>query len=110
MGTLGKCCPACGKDIGLWPLLKLWWPNVGLKCPHCRTSLKYNPAGFGLFAVGVLIYLPTVIWAAILSNTLLADQPVLAFFAPIFLIWIIWLPFDLFMSFRIRKTSRLELK
>ncbi len=40
----GKHCPACGADIGTWPVVKAPLPNR-IQCPNCKARLAY--AGMG---------------------------------------------------------------
>jgi len=42
--TDGKHCPACGKDIGLWPVLAAGLPSR-IRCPHCQARLTYGGSG-----------------------------------------------------------------
>jgi len=37
----GKHCPACGRDIGLWPVFTAGLPNR-IWCPHCSARLSYR--------------------------------------------------------------------
>jgi hypothetical protein len=39
----GKHCPACGRDIGIWPVFSAGLPNR-IWCPHCRARLTYRGA------------------------------------------------------------------
>ena len=49
----GKHCPACAKDIGIWPVLAAGLPSR-IRCPHCKARLTYGGSGTlvaSLFAV-----------------------------------------------------------
>ncbi|MFI5455928.1 MAG: hypothetical protein ACHRXM_10805 [Isosphaerales bacterium] len=37
----GKHCPACGKDIGIWPIFSAGLPNR-IWCPHRKARLCYR--------------------------------------------------------------------
>jgi membrane protein implicated in regulation of membrane protease activity len=37
----GKHCPACGQDIGVWPVFTAGLPNR-IWCPHCSARLSYR--------------------------------------------------------------------
>jgi hypothetical protein len=37
----GKHCPACGVDIGIWPVATAVFPSR-VRCPHCRSLLAYR--------------------------------------------------------------------
>jgi hypothetical protein len=39
--TDGKHCPACGTDIGVWPVLFAGLPTR-VRCPHCKARLTYG--------------------------------------------------------------------
>jgi uncharacterized protein (DUF983 family) len=40
----GKHCPACGVDIGVWPVFSAGLPNR-LRCPRCKARLAYRRTG-----------------------------------------------------------------
>ena len=40
----GKHCPACGRDIGVWPLLTAGLPSR-IQCPHCQARLSFSNTG-----------------------------------------------------------------
>jgi uncharacterized protein (DUF983 family) len=53
----GKHCPACGRDIGLWPVFSAILPSR-VRCPHCQASLAYGNSShlvLGLLVLGVLL-------------------------------------------------------
>ena len=50
----GKHCPACGKDIGIWPVLTAGLPNW-LRCPHCKARLSYGNSGAVVICLFVLL-------------------------------------------------------
>src|SRR5690349_5286892 len=52
----GKHCPACRKDIGIWPVLSATLPNR-IRCPHCRARLSYDNAGALMINVMLLLIL-----------------------------------------------------
>ena len=49
----GKHCPACGRDIGLWPVFSAGLPNR-IWCPHCSARLTYRGIG-GVFLAPVVV-------------------------------------------------------
>lgn len=52
----GKACPACEKDIGYWAVVKTPWPNVGMRCPHCKARLEYKPVGYLMLVVATVLF------------------------------------------------------
>ena len=48
----GKHCPACGEDIGVWPIFSAGLPDL-IWCPRCKARLGYR----GLAGVGVVLSL-----------------------------------------------------
>ena len=107
MRAEGTNCPACGKDIGLWAVMKLGWPNLGLKCPHCRTRLKYQPAGFGFLALSAAVYVPLAFVVLLMVRPSFAEQRSIGFVVWIILCFILWQPFELFIAHRLRNTAKL---
>lgn len=65
----GKHCPGCGKDIGVWPVLSAALPNW-VRCPHCKSRLRYRRAG-GVIAI-VLVGLLGVVVVTFLKVSSLA--------------------------------------
>jgi DNA-directed RNA polymerase subunit RPC12/RpoP len=45
----GKHCPACGKEIGVWPVFSAAMPSW-IRCPHCKSRLRYRKTA-GVFAI-----------------------------------------------------------
>ncbi|MBX9581454.1 MAG: hypothetical protein K2X87_14230 [Gemmataceae bacterium] len=41
----GQHCPACGRDIGVWPVFTAGLPNR-VRCPHCSARLGYHDIGW----------------------------------------------------------------
>lgn len=50
----GNECPACGRDIGLFAIIKAPLPNR-IYCPHCRERLWYRGIGGVLVVFSVLL-------------------------------------------------------
>lgn len=44
MSAEGKNCPCCGKDIGVWVIVKAPWPGK-MKCKHCGSAFTYEKKG-----------------------------------------------------------------
>lgn len=108
MNEEGQNCPICNCDIGI----RLLWPDAGLRCPHCRVKLKYNPAGVGLFSLLLFIYFGIVTVAIYLTTDLLVNRMSSYVYMVFWMVGgcCIWFPFGFFAAFRLRKNSKLELK
>lgn len=104
----GKRCPACGKDIGPWPIVKMPWPNVGLACPHCRAGLAYQPPGYWIFWL-LVPYVPLLLAAEWIAFERLGPVPP-AYALAIVAAFALWAPFEAFIVWRFRTHGRLELK
>lgn len=60
----GKHCPACDRDIGIWPVFSAGLPNR-IRCPHCPARLRYHETGW--VVVVLLFVLAGVIAGAALA-------------------------------------------
>jgi hypothetical protein len=49
-------CPACRRDIGVWPVILASTPNR-FRCPHCRERVWYRGIGGVLVLFSVLLAL-----------------------------------------------------
>lgn len=90
MNRQGKDCPKCGKDIGVWVILKAPVPGT-LKCKHCGTKIAYESKGWPMLIVFALVYFALLAWLIGISG--LRDH--LNFFVFIALIFALWMPFEL---------------
>jgi len=70
----GKQCPACGRDIGVWPILSAGLPSR-IRCPHCFTRIRYRGiAGVLLFLLAAFpVVAVAALWAASVIPGLSAD-------------------------------------
>src|SRR5438552_3882876 len=50
----GKHCPACDRDIGVWPIFAAGLPNR-IRCPHCSARLGYRGIGVVILALVVVL-------------------------------------------------------
>jgi uncharacterized protein (DUF983 family) len=46
----GRHCPACGRDIGIWPVFSAGLPNR-IWCPHCGARVRYDRAAGPVLAL-----------------------------------------------------------
>jgi len=60
----GKHCPACGEDIGVWPIASAFMPGH-CRCPHCRARLAWDRA---YRTTAVMLALTVVIAGAALTT------------------------------------------
>lgn len=97
-------CPKCNKDIGVWAIFKCPFPNVFFKCPHCNTKLKYNPVGWGYTVILLVLYTGLCFLAL---NYLKEDVSIVLITVILIAAWI---PTELCLIKKLRKSSKLELK
>src|SRR5262245_7976997 len=101
----GKHCPACGRDIGLWPVLTAILPTR-VRCPHCKTSLAYSNSSrlvFGLLALGLLLGAAAyflAVWMQIKDRIQFHAAAVGLFVA-------LWLPVEIAVTLLVRQRSNL---
>jgi hypothetical protein len=102
----GKHCPACGKDIGIWPILMAGLPSW-VRCPHCRARLSYGKTGvlvallFGLLLLlnGAAFYFARQHYSAHEAR----------FFMVLAVIVVaLWLPVELAATLYLRRHGKLE--
>jgi hypothetical protein len=109
MNSLGTNCPTCAKDIGTWSIIRGPWPNIGLRCPHCKAALKYSPVPWGLIALLFVFYLLLLFVA---RAAIVAALGVKLTAAVVFLVAcvVLWQPFELLVAHRLRARATLFLK
>jgi hypothetical protein len=117
MASEGKFCPSCNKDIGIWAIVKLGWPTM-LKCPHCKTRLKYESWQIPLTILSIVLYIPIVILVTFESLTI-----VVKYYSPVSTLkligggifsltlnFLVWQLFELLIAYRLRNNSKLVIK
>lgn len=98
----GKHCPACGVDIGIWPVFLAGLPSM-IRCPRCKARLRYHKTG-NMWLLGAALFA-----ALMVGGFFIAD----AFQSPHFLaIWgvvllIAWIPIELFLALFLRNRGTL---
>lgn len=58
----GKNCPACSRDVGVWPVIRgslITLSGNRFRCPHCETKLRY--AGWGIDGVYTVLMGPVLV-------------------------------------------------
>ena len=109
MNTSGSLCVSCGKDVGVWSIMRAPLPDVGFRCPHCKVALKYSPVQWGFIGILVLLFTPVlVVMAAALRYVFGVTVLTAVVFGVVILVT--WLPFELAIARRHRARSQLFLK
>ena len=70
----GKHCPACARDIGVWPIFAAGLPSR-IRCPHCFARIRYRGiAGVLLFLLAAFpVVAVAALWTASVIPGLRAD-------------------------------------
>src|SRR4029079_17582430 len=63
---VGRDCPNCKADIGVWPVVSAGLPNR-IKCPHCSARLQYRETPWAL-PLGVTLGIVVAGMALIVSG------------------------------------------
>ena len=105
--TDGKHCPACGKDVGIWPIASALLPNL-IRCPHCRTRLVYRDTGRLLVGL-VVLGLALVTGIILLIPWLLPDtHPAVRLAAFVAILLVVWIPVELWAAAYLRRNKVLS--
>ncbi|MDF3031866.1 MAG: hypothetical protein K0R03_2424 [Moraxellaceae bacterium] len=105
----GKHCPACGKDIGLLAVIRAPLPNIGMRCPHCRAALKYEPGFYSVAALAALAYLGLLFVVVPKLMNYFAD-PYLSILAAVGVSALLWQPVEILLTLLLRHRATLALK
>jgi hypothetical protein len=101
--TDGKHCPACGVDIGVWPIFAAGLPNL-IRCPRCKARLRYAQAGL-VWLVATLA-MAAVLVAAFGAAVAIGGAARALIFAGITLA--AWVPIELLIARHLRAHKALE--
>jgi FlaA1/EpsC-like NDP-sugar epimerase len=99
----GRHCPACGKDIGLWPVVAAPLPNL-VRCPHCRTRLKYRGTAW-LFVVVIFVALIVAVGAYAVAQRLIGEPDLLTAATAVIILVVAWVPIEVFLAAYLRRTK-----
>lgn len=99
----GKHCPACGVDIGIWPIFSAGLPNL-IRCPRCKARLGYQRIGTVLLVL--LLVLGAVLAAAYFVAASFEGNLRLVAFIVVFLG--VWVPVELVVTKYLRDKKILE--
>jgi hypothetical protein len=111
----GRHCPECGEDIGYWAVAA---GLFGIKCPHCRTRLRYDrspraEAVTNVVAIGAVLLglgpAALVAWWAYLAAGPLAAFPA-AVAAWLGAAWGVGFLFEVATANYMRRTQRLVVR
>jgi uncharacterized protein (DUF983 family) len=98
----GKHCPACGADIGLWPVFSAGLPNW-IRCPRCKARLSYQGLG-ALLAVLTLTVVALIAAAVFVTREVEGYRRILAAVA---VLPGAWLPVELATALYLRANETL---
>jgi hypothetical protein len=101
----GQHCPACARDIGIWPVFSAGLPNL-IWCPHCAARLGYR----GILGMCVVLIFVT---AAVIGGAFYAASSIpglsfslqMALFAGLALV--AWIPVELVIVWYLRRSCEL---
>jgi hypothetical protein len=107
----GKHCPACGKDIGVWPVLLAVLPTR-VRCSHCRARLTYGKSLMLLLgvttAVALLVVASCYIVSLYLGTKLLYNNPAKFFGVATALFLALWIPVEAAFALYVRNRGVLK--
>ena len=107
-GTMrdGKHCPACGKDIGVWPVLMAGLPTW-VRCPHCRARLSYGSSGL-MVALLFAFFLALILAACYFAQRHYAANEIRFYVLLATIVVGAWLPVELLAAVYLRRHGKLE--
>ena len=101
----GKHCPACGKDIGVWPIFSAGLPNR-IWCPHCSRRLQYRGVGW-LFLLLLVVLAGIMVGAYLLSLYVPSSQLLVRLMVFGGVTLGAWVPVELAVTVLLRRKWRL---
>src|SRR5579864_4806947 len=99
----GKHCPACGVDIGLWPVASATLPSR-IRCPRCKARLGYRGIGTVVLVL-VLVSVPVFAFAWLVSLLFVGVIQLTVLLAVLFAAWV---PVELVAAKYLRENKVLE--
>jgi hypothetical protein len=107
----GKHCPACEKDIGIWPVLLAGLPTR-VRCPHCKTRLTYGNSlllVLGVVAMASLVGVASYyITASYLGRNSRLSDPAKFYGVAVVLFLGLWLPVEVAFTLYVRNRGVLK--
>ncbi|MCJ8311625.1 MAG: hypothetical protein HRU38_02825 [Saccharospirillaceae bacterium] len=102
-------CPECEKDIGFFAVFKAGLPSL-IKCPFCKTAVKYNSFPWVVMSVCVFIYVFLLYFTFIAFNQFTLTYISMEVIVEITALLVLWIPFEIAIVFYLRKNYKIELK
>ena len=99
----GKHCPACGTDIGVWPVFSAGLPNL-IRCPHCKARIGYQRIGAVLAVLFVVLGAVFAV-AYVVAGFFEGNNRLVAF---IVVVLGAWIPVELVVALYLRTNKILE--
>ncbi len=105
----GKHCPGCGKDIGVWAIIKASLPSK-IRCPHCKVALHYARLPWLWLAVSLSCALVLMPLAVATLYGVMEPHGGSNVLLNLLVMALIWLPFEVALAYRMRSRGTLQLK
>ena len=99
----GKHCPACGVDIGVWPIYSAGLPNR-IRCPRCKARVAYRETGPVLCAA-LLVLAAVTAGAWFVAESFEGYRRLIAFAV---VMGVGWQPIELVLAWYLRANKVLE--
>jgi ABC-type arginine transport system permease subunit len=107
----GKHCPACEKDIGLWPVLSAGLPTR-VRCPHCKARLTYGNSFLLLLGVVAMVSLVGLMSYYLASHYLVSSSRItnpLKFYGVVVALFLgLWIPVEVAFTLYVRSRGVLK--
>ena len=103
--TSGKFCPACGQDIGVWPVFSAGLPSR-IRCPRCKARLRYNDT-LAIYVALLLVFVGVAFLAFLITSSLTTTMIPSVLWAVIVLA--AWVPVELALAWFLRNRRTLAL-
>jgi len=105
----GRDCPACKKDIGLWPVFRAAWPTR-VKCPHCKSTLRYGIRVWRTFFIFVLpLTLALLVLSFALTWRVFGTLDIVSFAFSLLLFVVAWGIFEIISAVYLRSHRALRI-
>jgi hypothetical protein len=105
----GRHCPACKKDIGLWPVFLAVWPTR-VKCPHCKSLLRYDINVWRtLFLFVIPLAVVFVVLPLVLMSYFFGGLDIIPLILALILYFVLWEAFEIINAVYWRSHKTLEI-